>query len=130
MRSIAAIQQARSLRYFSLVIDIAALADSLGSARQSEYVSAAADTIDDIHEIAGVQLHVVGHHIGPANLLPINRGAARLGVGVDGRDVVGDLDRIDRVADVPNPHAGVEIGNEGQSTIVGRIAIARFFPST
>src|SRR5215472_11844498 len=112
-----------SLHQLPLVIDIATLADSLSGARQSENVGAAADAIDDIHEIAGIEFHIVGHDIRSANLLPINRGAARLGVGVDGRDVVSNLDRVDRVTDVPDPHAGVEIGNEGQPPIVGRIEV-------
>src|SRR6516165_2396064 len=112
-----------SLHQLPLVIDVATLADSLSAARQSENVSAAADAIDDVHEIACIELHIVGHNIRSANLLPINRGAARLGVGVDRRDVVSNLDRVDWVADVPDPHAGVEIGNEGQPAIVGRIEV-------
>src|SRR5256885_13608342 len=74
-----------------------------------------------MNQPAIVQLHVVGHDILPAVLGTVYSRAALGGERHDRWNEMRHLARLKRIAYVPHPHAGVEVGDEYELAVVGRV---------
>src|SRR5207302_2288540 len=86
---------------------------SFSSLRELQDVHSGVGAVDDVDIAAVVDVDVVGLDGDLAALAAVGRlDAALVGPVGGGRDVIADLARMKRIADVDRAHAGVEPGHE------------------
>src|SRR5204863_9127137 len=93
---------------------------------EPQNVQAGVGAVDRVDIAALVDLDVVGLDRGLAALLRPLADAAPLGPRGDRGDVIGDLVRMERVADIERAHSGVEVGEEHDAPVIhGSEALVR-----